>query len=34
MGAARDPWRTALATFTERDHPDTEQVQARLRDAP
>jgi len=32
--AARDTWRAALAILTDLDHPDAEQVQARLRNAP
>jgi tetratricopeptide (TPR) repeat protein len=32
-GAARDCWRAALTILTDFDHPDAEQVQARLRDA-
>jgi hypothetical protein len=30
-GAAGDTWRPALSIFTDLDHPDAEQVRARLR---
>ncbi len=33
-GAARDRWRAALASFTDLDHPDADQVRTRLRNAP
>ena len=33
-GAARDRWQAALAIFTDLDHPDAEEVRARLRTAP